>query len=233
MKRSKRYRALAEKIDRTKEYSLEEAIRLAKQIANAKFDESIELAVRLGVDPRKADQMVRGTVTLPHGIGKRIRVLVLTKGSKAAEAEAAGADYVGFEEYIEKIKAGWSDVDVIIATPDVMSEVGKLGRILGPKGLMPNPKSGTVTNEVEHAVKEVKAGRIEFRVDRYGIVHAVIGKASFEENKLLENAKTFLDVILRARPASAKGQYFRSLAISSSMSPGIKISRDMVLAEIR
>ncbi|RKY89732.1 50S ribosomal protein L1, partial [candidate division KSB1 bacterium] len=145
MKRSKRYRALAEKIDRTKEYSLEEAIRLAKQIANAKFDESIELAVRLGVDPRKADQMVRGTVTLPHGIGKRVRVLVLTKGSKAAEAEAAGADYVGFEEYIEKIKAGWSDVDVIIATPDVMSEVGKLGRILGPKGLMPNPKSGTVT----------------------------------------------------------------------------------------
>jgi len=233
MKRSKRYRALAEKIDRTKEYSLEEAIRLAKQIANAKFDESIELAVRLGVDPRKADQMVRGTVTLPHGIGKRVRVLVLTKGSKAAEAEAAGADYVGFEEYIEKIKAGWSDVDVIIATPDVMSEVGKLGRILGPKGLMPNPKSGTVTNEVEHAVKEVKAGRIEFRVDRYGIVHAVIGKASFEENKLLENAKTFLDVILRARPASAKGQYFRSLAISSSMSPGIKISRDMVLAQIR
>ena len=233
MKRSKRYRALAEKIDRAKEYSLEEAIRLAKQIANAKFDESIELAVRLGVDPRKADQMVRGTVTLPHGIGKRVRVLVLTKGSKAAEAEAAGADYVGFEEYIEKIKAGWSDVDVIIATPDVMSEVGKLGRILGPKGLMPNPKSGTVTNEVEHAVKEVKAGRIEFRVDRYGIVHAVIGKASFEENKLLENAKTFLDVILRARPASAKGQYFRSLAISSSMSPGIKISRDMVLAEIR
>ncbi|MCD6167293.1 50S ribosomal protein L1 [bacterium] len=233
MKRSKRYRALAEKIDRTKEYSLEEAIRLAKQIANAKFDESIELAVRLGVDPRKADQMVRGTVTLPHGIGKRVRVLVLTKGSKAAEAEAAGADYVGFEEYIEKIKAGWSDVDVIIATPDVMSEVGKLGRILGPKGLMPNPKSGTVTNEVEHAVKEVKAGRIEFRVDRYGIVHVVIGKASFEENKLLENAKTFLDVILRARPASAKGQYFRSLAISSSMSPGIKISRDMVLAEIR
>ena len=233
MKRSKRYRALAEKIDRTKEYSLEEAIRLAKQIANAKFDESIELAVRLGVDPRKADQMVRGTVTLPHGIGKRVRVLVLTKGSKAAEAEAAGADYVGFEEYIEKIKSGWSDVDVIIATPDVMSEVGKLGRILGPKGLMPNPKSGTVTNEVEHAVKEVKAGRIEFRVDRYGIVHAVIGKASFEENKLLENAKTFLDVILRARPASAKGQYFRSLAISSSMSPGIKISRDMVLAEIR
>jgi len=233
MKRSKRYRALAEKIDRTKEYSLEEAIRLAKQIANAKFDESIELAVRLGVDPRKADQMVRGTVTLPHGIGKRVRVLVLTKGSKAAEAEAAGADYVGFEEYIEKIKAGWSDVDVIIATPDVMSEVGKLGRILGPKGLMPNPKSGTVTNEVEHAVKEVKAGRIEFRVDRYGIVHVVIGKASFEENKLLENAKTFLDVILRARPASAKGQYFRSLAVSSSMSPGIKISRDMVLAEIR
>ncbi|RKY92397.1 50S ribosomal protein L1 [candidate division KSB1 bacterium] len=233
MKRSKRYRALAEKIDRTKEYSLEEAIRLAKQIANAKFDESIELAVRLGVDPRKADQMVRGTVTLPHGIGKRVRVLVLTKGSKAAEAEAAGADYVGFEEYIEKIKAGWSDVDVIIATPDVMSEVGKLGRILGPKGLMPNPKSGTVTNEVEHAVKEVKAGRIEFRVDRYGIVHAVIGKASFEENKLLENAKTFLDVILRARPASAKGQYFRSLAVSSSMSPGIKISRDMVLAQIR
>jgi len=233
MKRSKRYQALVEKVDKAKEYSLEEAIHLAKEIANAKFDESIELTMRLGVDPRKADQMVRGTVSLPHGIGKEIRVLVLTKDPKAPEAEAAGADYVGFEEYVEKIKTGWSDIDVVIATPDVMSEVGKLGRILGPRGLMPNPKSGTVTMDVGKAVKEVKAGRIEFRVDKYGIVHVAIGKASFDEEKLLENAKTFLDVILRARPVSAKGQYFRSLVISSSMGPGIKLSRDAVLTGLR
>jgi len=233
MKRSKRYRQLLELVDRNKRYSLEEGIKLVKKTASAKFDESVEMAIRLGVDPRKADQMVRGTVTLPHGTGKEVKVLVLTKGPKAKEAEEAGADYVGFEEYIEKIKQGWDDVDVIIATPDVMSEVGKLGRILGPKGLMPNPKSGTVTMNVGQAVKEVKAGRIEFRVDRYGIIHAAIGKASFEEDKLLENAKTLLDTVIRLKPPAAKGQYIRSIALSTTMGPGIKLDRNQVMLELR
>jgi large subunit ribosomal protein L1 len=233
MKRSKRYRQLLELVDRNKRYSLEEGIKLVKKTASAKFDESVEMAIRLGVDPRKADQMVRGTVTLPHGTGKEVKVLVLTKGPKAKEAEEAGADYVGFEEYIEKIKQGWDDVDVIIATPDVMSEVGKLGRVLGPKGLMPNPKSGTVTMNVGQAVKEVKAGRIEFRVDRYGIIHAAIGKASFEEDKLLENAKTLLDTVIRLKPPAAKGQYIRSIALSTTMGPGIKLDRNQVMLELR
>jgi len=233
MKHSKRYQELLNKIDKNKHYNLEEGIRLVKDTATAKFDESVEMAVRLGVDPRKADQMVRGTVTLPHGTGKKVRVLVLTKGPKEQEAREAGADYVGFEEYIEKIKNGWADVDVIIATPDVMSEVGRLGKILGPKGLMPNPKSGTVTFDVAKAVREVKAGRIEFRVDRYGILHAVIGKASFETEKLIENAKAFLEVVLRSRPPTAKGQYIQSIALSTTMGPGIKLDRAAVLNEIR
>ncbi len=233
MKRSKRYRKLLEMFDRSKQYSLAEGVQLVKKMASANFDESIELAIRLGVDPRKADQMVRGTVALPHGIGKEVKVLVLTKGPKTKEAEEAGADYVGFEEYIEKIKGGWADVDVVIATPDVMSEVGKLGRILGPKGLMPNPKSGTVTMDVGRAVKEVKAGRIEFRVDRYGIIHVAIGKASFDEDKLLENAKTFIDTVIRLKPASAKGQYVRSIALSTTMGPGIKLDRNLVVTELR
>jgi len=233
MKRSKRYRKLLEIFDRTKRYSLSEGVQLVKKTASANFDESIELAIRLGVDPRKADQMVRGTVTLPYGTGKDIKVLVLTKGPKAKEAEEAGADYVGFEEYIEKIKNGWADVDVIIATPDVMSEVGKLGRILGPRGLMPNPKSGTVTMDVGRAVREVKAGRIEFRVDRYGIIHVAIGKASFDEEKLIENAKAFIDTVLRLKPPSAKGQYVRSITLSTTMGPGIKLDRNQVMLELR
>jgi large subunit ribosomal protein L1 len=222
-----------ESLEDGKELGLEEAIHLTKKNANAKFDESVEMAIRLGVDPKKADQMVRGTVSLPHGTGKEVRVLVLTKGQKAKEAEDAGADFVGFEDYIEKIKGGWSDMEVVIATPDAMSEVGKLGKVLGPKGLMPNPKSGTVTMEVASAVKEVKAGRIEFRVDRYGVLHVAIGKASFDEAKLLENAKAFMDTVMRLKPASAKGQYLRSVAISSTMGPGIKLDRNLLVGELR
>ena len=233
MKRSKRYRNSLESLGDGKELGLEEAIHLTKKNATAKFDESVEMAIRLGVDPKKADQMVRGTVSLPHGTGKEVRVLVLTKGQKAKEAEDAGADFVGFEDYIEKIKGGWSDMEVVIATPDAMSEVGKLGKVLGPKGLMPNPKSGTVTMEVASAVKEVKAGRIEFRVDRYGVLHVAIGKASFDEAKLLENAKAFMDTVMRLKPASAKGQYLRSVAISSTMGPGIKLDRNLLVGELR
>lgn len=232
MKRSKRYDSLKEIVGSEKQYDLDEGLKLAKKTATAKFDESIELSLRLGVDPRKADQMIRGTVSLPHGIGKTVKVLVLTKGPKAKDAEEAGADYVGFEEYIDKIKNGWTDMDVVIATPDSMSEVGRLGKILGPRGLMPNPKSGTVTMDVAGAVKEVKAGRIEFRVDRYGILHVSIGKASFDENKLKENFKAFLETVMRMKPASAKGQYIRSVALSSTMGPGVKIDRLAVLAEL-
>lgn len=233
MKRSKRFKKAVESFEADKEIGLEEGIKLVKQSATAKFDESIELAIKLGVDPRKADQMVRGTVSLPHGLGKTVRVLVLAKGPKAKEAEEANADFVGFEDYIEKIKGGWAEVDVIIATPDVMSDVGKLGKILGPKGLMPNPKSGTVTFDVAAAVQEVKAGRMEFRVDKYGILHVSVGKASFAEKKLLENATTFMETVMRMKPASAKGQYVRSVALSSTMGPGIKLDRSLVLAEIR
>ena len=233
MKRSKRFKAIQTAVDSTKEYGFEEAVKLVKRSATAKFDESIDMAIRLGVDPRKADQMVRGTVSLPHGIGKTVRVLVLTKGAKAREAEEAGADFVGFEEYIEKIKGGWAEIDVIIATPDGMSDIGKLGKMLGPKGLMPNPKSGTVTMDVGKAVKDVKGGRIEFRVDKYGILHVSVGKASFDEQKLFENAKAFVDTVVRMKPASAKGQYVRSISISSTMGPGIKLVRNLVLADLR
>ncbi|GBD94432.1 50S ribosomal protein L1 [bacterium BMS3Abin05] len=233
MKRSKRYREIAKKVDRDNTYGLEEGLALAKETATAKFDESIELAVRLGVDPRKADQMVRGTVALPHGTGKSVRVLVLTKGLLAKEAEEAGADYVGFEEYIEKIKSGWTDIDVVVASPDVMAQVGKLGRILGPRGLMPNPKSGTVTMEIGKAVKAVKAGRVEFRVDKFGILHIGVGKASFDIDKLVDNTKTFLETVLRLRPASAKGQYVRSIYITPTMGVGIKLDRNAVLTELR
>ncbi len=233
MKRSKRYQEVRDKVDRTREYPLEEAIRLVKETATAKFDETVEMHVRLGVDPRHADQQVRGTVTLPHGTGKPVRVLVLTKGPKEKEAEEAGADYAGFEEYIQKIQNGWLDFDVVIATPDVMPQVGKLGRILGPRGLMPNPKSGTVTMNVKEAVKEVKAGRIDFRVDRYGILHVPIGKVSFDTEKLVENAKAFMDAVLRLRPPAAKGQYVRSVTVSSTMGPGIRVDRNQLLTELR
>jgi len=223
-KRSKRYKAVAAKVAR-KNYTITEAVQKVKETASAKFAEGVDIAVRLGVDPKKADQAILGTVALPHGIGKEIRVLVITKPPKDDEAKAAGADHVGFQEYLEKIQQGWADIDVIIATPDVMGDLGKLGRILGPRGLMPNPKSGTVTMEVGKAVKEVKAGKIEFRVDKAGIVHATIGKAAFEQEKLVENIHSFLSTIVRLKPATAKGTYIRSIAISTTMGPAVRIDR--------
>ncbi|MGE5429721.1 MAG: 50S ribosomal protein L1 [Syntrophomonadaceae bacterium] len=228
MKVSKRIKAAKEKVDLNKEYSLDEAIKTLKEVSSVKFTESLDCAIRLGVDPRHADQMVRGTVSLPNGTGKEVKVLVVAKGAKAQEALDAGADFAGFEEYLEKIKGGWSDIDVIVATPDSMGELGKLGRILGPKGLMPNPKSGTVTMDVATAVKEVKAGKIEFRVDKTGIVHTSIGKVSFTEDKLVENARAFLTTIMKLKPSSAKGTYVRSLYLSTTMGPGLKISREEV-----
>ncbi len=226
MKRSKRYRELIAKVDRDKEYSIEEAVRLLKSVATAKFDETVEIAMRLGVDPRHADQMVRGTVVLPHGTGKNVRVLVFSKGEKVQEALDAGADYAGLEEYVEQITKGWLDFDVAVATPDVMSKVGRLGRILGARGLMPNPKSGTVTMNVAQAVKEIKAGKIDFRVDKTGIVHSGIAKVSFDDDKIIDNIKTFVNAIIRLKPATAKGTYLRSIAISSTMGPGIFIDRN-------
>jgi large subunit ribosomal protein L1 len=225
MKKSKRYKEALKNIDSNKEYSIIDAVKTLKENSKVKFSETLDCAIRLGVDPRHADQMIRGTVSLPNGTGKQVRVLVITK-NKAQEALDAGADYAGFDEYIEKIKGGWTDVDVIVASPDTMSELGKLGRILGPKGLMPNPKSGTVTQEVAHAVKEVKAGKIEFRVEKAGIVHTSLGKLNFEAEKLEENAKAFLNTIIKMKPSSAKGQYVKSLYLSSTMGPGLKIAKE-------
>ncbi|NOZ62941.1 MAG: 50S ribosomal protein L1 [Calditrichaeota bacterium] len=233
MKRSKRYKEAFAKLEKGKTYSLDDAIKMMKELPKAKFDESIEVALRLGVNPRHADQMVRGTVTLPHGTGKTVKVLVLTKGGKQKEAEEAGADYVGLDEYVEKIQQGWLDCDVIIATPDAMGAVGKLGRVLGPKGLMPNPKSGTVTMEVGRAVKEVKAGKIEFRVDRNGNLHAAVGKVSFDEGKIKENVLAFVDTVVRLKPASAKGQYLRAATITTTMSPGIPLDRSALIDELK
>jgi large subunit ribosomal protein L1 len=226
MKISKRKKEFLSKVDNNKEYSLQEAVALLKEASKVKFVETLDCAIRLGVDPRQADQMLRGTVSLPHGTGKQVSVLVVTKGAKAQEALDAGADYAGFDEYLEKIRNGWTDVDVIIATPDSMSELGKLGKILGPKGLMPNPKSGTVTQDVAKAVKEIKAGKIEFRVEKSGIVHTSIGKLNFETDKLVDNAKAFINTIIKMKPASAKGQYVKSLFLSSTMGPGLRISKD-------
>jgi len=218
---------IREKVDLHKEYSLEDAIKTLKEVSKVKFTESLDCAVKLGVDPKHADQMVRGTVSLPHGTGKKVTVLVFTKSEDSVKtALEAGAEYAGFDEYIEKIKGGWADVDVVIASPDTMSEVGKLGRILGPRGLMPNPKSGTVTKDVANAVKEVKAGKIEFRVDKTGIVHVSLGKLSFTEEQLVENAQTFIQTIIKMRPSAAKGQYLKSLYLSSTMGPGLEISKD-------
>jgi large subunit ribosomal protein L1 len=230
MKRSKRYRSnIEQRLDADREtYSLEEAIKALKSFQTSKFDETAEIVIRLGVDSRHADQMVRGTVVLPHGTGVSRRVLVLTKGDKEKEATEAGADLVGGEEMIEKIAGGWMDFDAIIATPDMMGQVGKLGRVLGPRGLMPNPKSGTVTQEIDQAVREIKAGKIEYRVDRGGNVQGPIGKASFSEEQLLENAKKFIEVIIKARPAVAKGQYLKGIYISTTMSPGIKVDHRAV-----
>jgi len=230
MKHGKRYREAAAGLDRSKQYSVEEAVEKVKSTATAKFEEAVDIAVRLGIDPKKADQAVRGTVSLPHGIGKVVRVLVLAKPPKDEEAKAAGADHAGFAEYVERIRQGWADVDVIIATPDVMGEVGKLGKILGPRGLMPNPKSGTVTLDVAKAVKEVKAGKIEFRVDKAGILHATVGKAKFEREKLVENINAFLNTVVRLKPGSAKGQYIKSITISTTMGPGVRIDRNAVIA---
>lgn len=225
----KRKEAIA-KFDAEKYYSLTEASEVVKSITTTNFDASVDVAVRLGVDPRKANQMVRGTVSLPHGTGKDVKVLVLCTPDKEAEAKEAGADYVGLDEYIDKIKNGWTDVDVIVTMPSVMGKVGALGRILGPRGLMPNPKTGTVTMNVGQAVTDVKAGKIDFKVDKYGIIHAAIGKASFESEKLAENAQELISTLMKLKPSSAKGTYVRSITISSSMSAGVKIEPKSVTA---
>ncbi len=231
MAKSKRYLKAVAEVIRTELLDLETAVDRAKSIASAKFDETLEMAVRLGVDPKHADQMVRGTVVLPHGVGKSVRVLVFAKGEKEKEAQAAGADYVGCEDLIEKVQQGWIEFDRAIAAPDVMGMVGKLGKILGPRGLMPNPKTGTVTFEVGKAVQEFKAGKIEFRVEKAGIVHAPVGKVSFSKDQLVENASVFLDALMKAKPASAKGKYLRGIVISSTMGPGIKIDPNQAIAK--
>ncbi len=211
------------KIEEGKSYSLKEASALVKEITTVKFDASVDIDVRLGVDPRKANQMIRGVVSLPHGTGKVVRVLALCTPDKEAEAKAAGADYVGLDEYIEKIKGGWTDIDVIITMPAIMGKIGALGKVLGPRGLMPNPKSGTVTNDVGKAVEEVKSGKIDFKVDKTGIVHTAVGKVSFSADKIAENAKEFISTLIKMKPSSAKGTYVKSIYLSSTMSPGIKI----------
>ena len=225
---SKNRKAAVEKYDRNKAYSIEEASALVKEITTTKFDASVDLAVRLGVDPRKANQMVRGVVTLPHGTGKEVKVLALVTPDKEEEAKAAGADYAGLDEYIDKIKGGWTDVDVIVTMPSVMGKIGPLGRILGPRGLMPNPKTGTVTMDVAKAVAEVKGGKIDFKVDRYGIIHAGVGKVSFEAEKIKENAEELLKTLMRMKPSAAKGTYVKSITLSSTMSPGISIDAKSV-----
>lgn len=218
----KKFEAAATKVDRMREYPISDAVALVKGASYAKFDETVDVAVNLGVDPRHADQVVRGTVVLPHGTGKSVRVLVITQGDRVREAEAAGADFVGIE-YIQRIKEGWLECDVIVATPDVMGQLGALGKVLGPRGLMPNPKAGTVTMDVTKAVREIKAGKIEFRVDKTGNVHAPVGKVSFSAPQLADNVQAFMDTIARAKPAAAKGTYIRSATISSTMGPGVRL----------
>lgn len=227
-KKSRRYREALELFDRRRLYHPREAVSIIKKMPGSRFDETVEVAFRLGVDPRKADQMVRGTVNLPHGTGKEVRVVVIAEGDKAREAEEAGADHVGSAELLEKIKGGWFDFDAMIATPDMMSQVGKLGKLLGPRGLMPNPKAGTVTFDVAKAVKDIKAGKVEYRVDRQGNLHLVLGKKSFDERKLLENYVAVLEEVIRAKPASAKGRYLKSITLSTSMGPGVKVDPSVV-----
>ncbi len=233
MNRGKKYKAAKDKLGKKRSYDLEEAIKKLKECGYAKFDETVEMSVRLGVDPKQADQLVRGTTVLPNGTGRKVKVLVLTKGEKEKEAKEAGAEHVGLDEYIEKITSGWLDVDAVVATPDVMGQVGKLGKILGTKGMMPNPKSGTVTFDITKAVKELKTGKIEYRVDKGGNIGVPIGKLSFTEEQLLENAKSFLEVIIRAKPAAAKGTYLKSASISSSMGPGIRLDILSVAAMLK
>lgn len=225
-KKGKKYEEAAKLIDRSKSYDIEEAVALLKETAKANFDESVEVAFRLGIDTKKADQQIRGAMVLPHGTGKTQRVLVFAKGDKVKEAEAAGADYVGDEDIISKINDGWFEFDVVVATPDMMAEVGKLGRVLGPKGLMPNPKTGTVTFEIEKAVQEIKAGKVEYRAEKSGIVHVAIGKVSFDTEKLVENFNAIHEALGKSKPASAKGTYFKSVAVSSTMGPGIKVDNN-------
>lgn len=230
MKRGKNYLDSVKLYDKATQYDVEQAVELCLQTAKAKFDETIELSVRLGVDPRHADQQVRGAVVLPHGTGKQVRVVVFAKGDKAKEAEAAGADYVGAEELVQKIQSeGWFDFDVCIATPDMMGVVGRIARILGPKGLMPNPKSGTVTMDVTKAISDIKAGKVEYRVDKTSIVHCPVGKKGFEKEKLVENINVLMEAIVKAKPAAAKGTYLRSIVLSSTMGPGIKVSAQRYL----
>jgi large subunit ribosomal protein L1 len=230
--RSKRYKGLLEKVDATKLYGFREAVSLVKEIANAKFDESVELHVRLGVDPRHADQQVRSTVVLPHGTGITKKVLVIASGEKQNEALEAGADFVGGEDMVAKIQGGWLDFDAVIATPDMMKSLGRLGKILGPRGMMPSSKTGTATTEVADAVKEIKAGRVEFRVDKFGIIHNSVGKVSFEQEKLVENAATLLRAIIKAKPSAAKGQYVRSLTVTSTMGVPVKVDPNAAQKEV-
>ena len=229
MKKSKQRKSIEEHFDRLKEYSLEDAVKLIDELTFANFDESIDVAINLGVDPRHAEENIRVSTSLPNGTGKEVTVLVLTRGPKEKEAEEAGADFVGNDDYLEKIKGGWTEVDKIVATPDMMADLGKLGKILGPKGLMPNPKSGTVTMDIGKAVKEIKAGKVELRVDKNGIIHTICGKSSFGQDKLQENVRTIYDTVIKAKPASVKGTYFKKMTLSSTMGPGIKID----LASIR
>ena len=228
MGHSKRYNSNFEKINRDKEYSLEEATELLSSFSHPKFDESVELAINLGVDPKHADQIVRGTVALPNGIGKNIKVLVFARDDLAEEAKNAGADFVGADDMVEKVKGGWTDIDVVVAAPDMMAEVGKLGKILGPRGLMPNPKIGTVTKDIAKAVTEVKAGKIEFRVEKNGIIHNIIGKVSFSKEKIVENAKVFVNAILKAKPQATKGVYMKKVTMTSTMCPGIKLDKSSI-----
>ena len=233
MKHSKNYRDAREKVDRNKRYELTEAVKLLKDIKFAKFDESIEVAVRLGVNPKHADQMVRGTVALPHGTGTSVRVLVFAQGEKEEEAKQAGADFVGADDLAEKIQDGWTDFEVAVATPDMMKVCGRLGKVLGPRGLMPNPKAGTVTMDVARTVQELKAGRIEFRIDKQANVAAAVGKLSFDDGQIVDNTRAFVDAILKAKPAAAKGAYLLGASICSSMSPGLKLDHGQLIAELR